>query len=108
VGDKRRVSARKVPHNKDEQGGLSARSSFDELFGYPADIVLEKAFVPSLYAPEVEQKLLRLNELAGKVAVGDISPSEKEEHDKLLQQLAEVNPWLSSVLALSQTKEPVA
>ena len=49
---------------RDEAGKLDVRSSFDELYGYPADVVLEKTFVPSLYAPEVEEKLQRLNELA--------------------------------------------
>jgi hypothetical protein len=68
-------------------------------------LVLEKTFVPSLYAPEVERDLLRLSELAGKIAFGDASPTEKQEHDKLLKQLAEKNPWLNSLLALSQAKE---
>ncbi len=49
---------------RDEAGKLDVRSSFDELYGYPADVVLEKTFVPSLYAPEVEEKLQQLNELA--------------------------------------------
>jgi hypothetical protein len=36
---------------QDEQGRLFAQAGFDELYGYPADLILEKAFVPSLYAP---------------------------------------------------------
>jgi predicted ATP-binding protein involved in virulence len=91
---------------RDQGGQLAVKASFDELYGYPADLVLEKTFVPSLYAPEIEQKLLRLSELAGKVASGNISPTEKQEHDELLKQLAEKNPWLNSLLALSQTQEP--
>jgi hypothetical protein len=91
---------------QDERGCLFAQAGFDELYGYPADLVLEKAFVPSLYAPKFEQKLTRLSELAGKVAAGDISFQEKQEHDALLQELAEVNPWLNSLLTLSQTKGP--
>jgi energy-coupling factor transporter ATP-binding protein EcfA2 len=90
---------------KGDDGQLTVRESFDELYGYPADLVLEKTFVPSLYAPEVERDLLRLSELAGKIAFGDASPTEKQEHDKLLKQLAEKNPWLNSLLALSQAKE---
>jgi len=43
---------------EDRDGRLSIRASYDELYGYPADLVLEKAFVPSLYPPEVERKLL--------------------------------------------------
>lgn len=90
---------------EDRDGRLSIRASYDELYGYPADLVLEKAFVPSLYPPEVERKLLRLSELAGKIAAGDIRPREKQEHDDLLQELANVSPWLNSLLALSQTRE---
>jgi predicted ATPase len=91
---------------EDETGHLSAKASFDELYGYPADLVLEKTFVPSLYAPEVEQKLLRLTELAGKAATGAISPQEKHEHDNLLRELADTSPWLNSLLTLSQTRKP--
>jgi predicted ATP-binding protein involved in virulence len=90
---------------EDRDGRLSIRASYDELYGYPADLVLEKAFVPSLYPPEVERKLLRLSELAGKVASGDIRPREKQEHDALLRELANVSPWLSSLLTLSQIRE---
>jgi len=89
---------------RDKQGRLLAQASFGEMYGYPADLVLEKAFVPSLYAPHFEQKLIRLSELAGRVAAGDITAQEKQEHDALLQELAEVNPWLNSLLALSQTQ----
>lgn len=92
--------------DKDEDGQLSVKASFDELYGYPADLVLEKAFVPSLYAPEVEQKLLRLTELAGKAVTGAISPQEKHEHDNLLRELADTSPWLNSLLTLSQTRNP--
>jgi predicted ATPase len=91
---------------RDQDGQLAVRATFDELYGYPADLVLEKTFVPSLYAPEIEQKLTRLSELAGKLASGNISPSEKQEHDDLLKQLAEKNSWLNSLLALSRTHEP--
>lgn len=87
---------------KDADGQLKVKSGFDELYGYPADLVLQKAFVPSLYPPEMEQKLERLSELAGKVAIGGASLKEKQEHDTLLEELAAVNPWLESLLALSQ------
>ncbi len=85
---------------------LSVQTDLDELYGYPADLVLEKAFVPSLYAPELERKLNRLSELAGKVAAGNVTPQEKEEHDALLRELAGVNPWLNTLLAMSQMKGP--
>ena len=85
---------------------LSVQTDLDELYGYPADLVLEKAFVPSLYAPELERKLNRLSTLAGKIAAGDVTPQEKGEHDALLRELAEVNPWLNNLLAMSQMKGP--
>jgi predicted ATP-binding protein involved in virulence len=91
---------------QDEQGRLFAQTDLDPLYGYPADLVLEKAFVPSLYAPEFEDKLTRLSELASQVAAGTVSPQEKQEHDALLRELARVNPWLNNLLALSQTKGP--
>jgi predicted ATP-binding protein involved in virulence len=85
---------------KDERGNLQVKSSYDELYGYPADVVLEKKFVPSLYPPEVEAKLARLGELAGKVVSGEASAQEKEEHDALLVEMKELNPWLENLLAL--------
>lgn len=88
---------------KDEHGTLQTESSFDELYGYPADLILEKQFVPSLYPPETERKLERLNELARKVAAKTISASEKKQYDALLRELSKVNPWLNNLLALSQT-----
>lgn len=72
-------------------------------YGYPADLVLEKAFVPSLYPPEMEQKLQRLSDLASKKAAQTITADEQQEHDKLLQELAAVNPWLENLLAPSAT-----
>lgn len=66
---------------KDQSGNLQVKSSFDEFYGYPADLVLEKTFVPSLYPLEMEHKLQRLSDLAGKQASNTISESEKEEHD---------------------------
>ncbi len=77
---------------RDESGKLDVKASYDELYGYPADLVLEKAFVPSLYPPEMEQKLQRLSDLASKKAAQTITANEQQEHDKLLQELAAVNP----------------
>jgi predicted ATP-binding protein involved in virulence len=91
---------------QDAGGRLFAQAGFDELYGYPADLVLEKAFVSSLYAPALEQKLARLSDLAAKVAAGDVTPQEKQEHDDLLRELAQVNPWLNNLLALAQMKGP--
>lgn len=91
---------------KDENGHLTTQASFDELYGYPADLVLEKKFVPSLYAPELERKLARLSELARQIASGNMSSQEKQEHDELMAELAGVNPWLNGLLALSKTKGP--
>jgi predicted ATP-binding protein involved in virulence len=88
---------------KDEHGRLEVESSFDQLYGYPADLILQRQFVPSLYPLETERKLERLNELARKVAANTISASEKKEHDTLLRELSKVNPWLNNLLALSQT-----
>ena len=85
---------------KDDDGKLQVNSSYDELYGYPADVVLEKKFVPSLYPPEVEEKLTRLGELAGKVVLGKASAQEKEEHDALLVEMKDLNPWLENLLAL--------
>ncbi len=93
---------------KDVDGKLKVKADFDELYGYPADLVLQKAFVPSLYPPEMERRLKRLSELTRKVAAGDISPQEKEEHDALLEELAAVNPWLNNLLALSPMGGPAA
>lgn len=87
---------------KDEDGTLQVESSFDELYGYPADLILQKQFVPSLYPIETERKLERLSELARQVAANTISESEKKEHDTLLRDLSKVNPWLNSLLGLSQ------
>ncbi|MGB0385117.1 MAG: AAA family ATPase [Ardenticatenaceae bacterium] len=87
---------------KDEDGTLQVESSFDELYGYPADLILQKQFVPSLYPIETERKLERLSELARQVAAKTISASEKKEHDRLLRELSKVNPWLNNLLALSQ------
>lgn len=47
---------------KDKNGRLQVESSFDELYGYPADLILQKQFVPSLYPIETERKLERFNE----------------------------------------------
>jgi predicted ATP-binding protein involved in virulence len=85
---------------KDGAGKLQVNSSYDELYGYPADVVLEKKFVPSLYPPEVEGKLARLGELAGKVVSGKASAQEKEEHDALLEEMKDLSPWLENLLAL--------
>ncbi|MGD9101266.1 MAG: AAA family ATPase [Anaerolineae bacterium] len=90
---------------QDAQGHLSAQTGLGELYGYPADLVLEKAFVPSLYAPELERKLNRLSALAARLVAGDLSPPERQEHDTLLRELAQVNPWLNNLLALSQMRE---
>jgi hypothetical protein len=87
-----------------KDGQLGAEPSMETLFGYPADLVLEKLFVPSLYAPELEQKLTRLSELVRQIAVGDASDQEKQEHDHLLRELAQYSPWLSNLLALASTK----
>jgi len=87
-----------------KDGQLGAEPSIETLFGYPADLVLEKLFVPSLYAPELERKLARLSELARQIAAGNASDQEKQEHDHLLQELAQYSPWLSNLLALAPTK----
>lgn len=89
---------------KDAAGQLQVKSSFDELYGYPADLVLEKAFVPSLYPPEIEQKRQHLADLARKVAAGTITSKEGKEHDRLMKDLAEVNAWLDSLLAVAQAE----
>lgn len=88
---------------RDDNGKLNVKARYDELYGYPADLVLQKAFVPSLYPPEMEQKLERLSDLANKVAAGTLSKKEKREHDSLLAELSRVNPWLNTLMALSQT-----
>ncbi len=93
---------------RDEKNQFGVKASFDQFYGYPADLVLEKTFVSSLYTPEIQRKLDRLSELAAKVVAGSISTPEKQEHDALLQELAQVNPWLNNLLALSHTKAPSA
>jgi energy-coupling factor transporter ATP-binding protein EcfA2 len=90
---------------REDDGKLSVQSSFDELYGYPADLVLEKTFVKSLYAPELEKDLIRLSELAREVAAGTISPPQREEYDRLMQKLARVSPWLNNLLSVTQAKE---
>ena len=87
---------------QDASGKLTAKS-FDDLHGYRADVVLKKAFVSSLYAPEFEEKLTRLDDLIRKVEVGEISNEEKQEHHALLVELSESSVWLANFLALKQT-----
>ncbi|MDM8531431.1 ATP-binding protein [Anaerolineales bacterium HSG25] len=90
---------------RDGAGEIAVQSNFGDLYGYPADLVLEKAFsMDSLYPPEIERKLNRLSELAGKMSFGTLSEAEQTEHDELLQELAKVNPWLNNLLNLAQTR----
>lgn len=89
---------------KDGNGKLQVKAGFDELYGYPADLVLQKSFVPSLYPPEIEQKLQQLSALARENAAGTLSPLKKAEHDALLKELATINPWLNNLMSLSQTR----
>jgi hypothetical protein len=89
---------------RDENGSLAVDASPDDLYGYPADLVLEKVFVSGqfgLYTPDVERKLRLLSDLARKVASGEASDQEKQEHDNLFEELARFSPWLASLLSLS-------
>ena len=90
---------------KDGDGRLKVKDHQDQLYGYPADIILEKLFVSSLYPPTVEAKLLIFNQLTQRVASGEISPEEKQYHTELLEELATVSPWLKNLLALTQIAE---
>ena len=89
---------------RDESGEIAVQSDFGDLYGYPADLVLEKAFLNSLYPPEIERKMNRLSELAGQMSFGTLSEAEQTEHEELLQELAKVNPWLNNLLNLAQTR----
>ncbi|MDM8520792.1 AAA family ATPase [Anaerolineales bacterium HSG6] len=90
---------------RDGAGEIAVQSNFGDLYGYPADLVLEKAFsMDSLYPPEIERKMNRLSELAGQMSFGTLSEAEQTEHDELLQELAKVNPWLNNLLNLAQTR----
>ncbi|MDM8527496.1 ATP-binding protein [Anaerolineales bacterium HSG24] len=88
---------------RDEQGQIAVQSDFGDLYDYPADLVLEKAFLNSLYPPEIERKMNRLSELVGQMTFGKLSEVEQEEHDELFKELATVNPWLNNLLNLAQT-----
>lgn len=81
---------------------LEVKASYDELYGYPADLVLQKTFVPSLYPPEMEQKLQLLQDLAVKKATRKLTQTEEQEHDRLMVELSQINPWLNNLIALSQ------
>lgn len=83
-------------------GQLQVKSSYDDLYGQPADLVLQKAFVPSLYPPEIETKLKQLSQLAQKVMAKTATPQEKKAHQTLLRELAQINPWLENLLNLTQ------
>lgn len=85
-----------------EDGQLQVKSSYDDLYGQPADLVLQKAFVPSLYPPEIETKLKQLSQLAQKVMAKTATPQEKKAHQTLLRELAQINPWLENLLNLTQ------
>lgn len=91
---------------RDGKGALQVRASYDEFYGYPADLILEREFVPSLYPPEMERRLQRLADLAARRVAGTLTPDEQAEHDTLMQELARVSPWLSSLLALSHSPAP--
>lgn len=88
---------------RDGKGALQVRASYDEFYGYPADLILEREFVPSLYPPEMERRLQRLADLAARRVAGALTPDEHAEHDRLMEELARVSPWLSSLLALSHS-----
>ena len=90
---------------RDENDALKVKASYDELYGYPADLVLQKAFVPSLYSPEMEQKLQSLSDLVDKMATQTLTPTEKQEHDSLMTELSQINPWLNNLMALSKWGE---
>jgi len=90
---------------KNDEGKLEVESSYDELYGQPADIILKELFTDSLYTPEIERDLERLSELMGKLTFGEISSEERQEHDKLFNELSAVSPWLSNLLAMTQASQ---
>lgn len=88
-----------------ENGKLDVRS-YNDLYGYPADLMLKKAFgMTSLYPPEIEAKMTRLDRLENKLLSGTITSIEQTEHDMLLTELAQVNPWLESLMAMQHAHD---
>ncbi|MEM7537124.1 MAG: AAA family ATPase [Chloroflexota bacterium] len=87
---------------KDEQNQFQVASHYDEFFGYPADLVLQKLFTDSLYTPKIQRELDRLSELAAKLAGGAITEDERQEHDHLLGKLANVSSWIANLLAMTR------
>jgi len=62
--------------------------------------VLQERLEPRLYSSEAEQKELRLSELAGRITYGLASEEEREEHDRLMQELAKEVPWIGFLAVL--------
>lgn len=87
---------------KNDEGKLSVESSYDELYGYPADTITKKLFTPSLYPASIQEELDRLGELASKLTIGEISDEERTEHDELLEKLSAVSPWIASLWSMVQ------
>jgi|GEM_PF-7050086 len=90
---------------RDENQKLQVEPSYDELFGYPADLILQKLFTDSLYTPKIQQDLDRLSELAGKVSIDIITPDERREHDQLIKGLAPISPWIANLLAMTDNSD---
>lgn len=87
-----------------ETNQLKVRASYDEMYGLPADLVLRKAFLDSLYTPEIEGELQEFSDLADKLAGGLLDAKQQERHQELFEKLAKVNPWIENLLYLSQMK----
>ena len=90
---------------RDEQNQIQVVATYDDYYGLPADLILEKAFVTTLYPPELDRKLNRLRDLVSKVMGKIISADERLEHDQLLEELAPINPWVNNLKQLADRKK---